>query len=102
MQKVVTDSFLLLSVTPDISFVNLANSCSKQYFAISCSGLFFWKIVVPGKLFANRGSNSKFCNLLLAITFFLLILHILVQGRGGRMVAWGDQSAHLKNVRKQS
>ena len=31
-----------------------------------------------------------------------LILHIFVQGRGGRMVAWGDQSAHLKNVRKQS
>ena len=104
MQKVVTDSFLLLSVTPDNSFVNLANCCSKQYFAISCSGLFFWKIVVPGKLFANRGSRQrlcKFCNLLLAI-IFLLILHIFVQGRGGRMVAWGDQSAHLKNVRKQS
>ena len=68
----------LFVVTPDISFVNLANCCSKQYFAITYSGLFFWKIVVPGKLFANRGSSQrlcKFCNLLLAIFFFANFAH---------------------------
>ena len=32
--------------------------------------------------------------------FFLLILHILVQGRGGRMVAWGDQSAHSEKCQE--
>ena len=32
--------------------------------------------------------------------FFLLILHIFVQGRGGRMVAWGDQSAHSEKCQE--
>ena len=32
--------------------------------------------------------------------FFLLILHIFVQGRGGRVVAWGDQSAHSEKCQE--
>ena len=30
--------------------------------------------------------------------YFLLILHIVVEGRGGRVIAWGDQSAHSENM----
>ena len=28
------------------------------------------------------------------------MLHIFVQGRGGRMVAWGDQSAHSEKCQE--
>ena len=32
--------------------------------------------------------------------YFLLILHIVFQGRGGRVIAWGDQSAHSEKCQE--
>ena len=32
--------------------------------------------------------------------YFLPILHIVVEGRGGRVIAWGDQSAHSEKCQE--